>query len=571
MKVRLILSLWAIMGAVMFNSLPAQTDEQNLEKYWRYKKRLNDFFLKVGPSAGESIPAEKIQVNETINHHQGVTWAQSDGTIHLGWYIAVLATENALLRRNGYLTHRNVEELYYALNALWRLDAQSPYYLYADSNYAGCKLPSYCWPACTTLAIGAPLGPMAANNYDDNNILDGFAIRSDAPLGFHHHFESALIQTYGATAYNGGNTTSDLLAPISRNCRMKEMSQDQAIYLLFGLMAVKHFIDPALVYNGVPLRRFAIREGERIVTQLRTHFGTLYNPTIGMEVCRGSNGFSWDYPKAKMGEAINGIPFSFRSDTIVSTFWGAQSNPANLGGHKTNPDMNRAMAAAMVSIGNSWGSPGFHLGNYAKEKWHREIYYLYHHLIHGSPLYNVFANATVYKNLLNTAPCEGPHSTWPNIAPFYGWTTKSRFHGGIHDDDGYDKFTTGPKNSGNANGNDMYNGLDYMLLYILYYLAYDKSQYDPSGIWSNILNMNMANPWPLAPLNFGSNTFPVTKHAVESIHSSSQIKSQSPNGNYPPNGNVTYRAGSWIELTPGFDVQFGAKFVGEIKPYGCPQ
>ncbi len=37
----------------------AQTDNDNHRKYWYYKSRLNNDFVKVGLNAGESIPAQQ--------------------------------------------------------------------------------------------------------------------------------------------------------------------------------------------------------------------------------------------------------------------------------------------------------------------------------------------------------------------------------------------------------------------------------------------------------------------------------------------------------------------------------
>ena len=36
--------------------LNAQTNQVNLEKYWHYRYRLVNYFLQVGPNAGESLP-----------------------------------------------------------------------------------------------------------------------------------------------------------------------------------------------------------------------------------------------------------------------------------------------------------------------------------------------------------------------------------------------------------------------------------------------------------------------------------------------------------------------------------
>jgi hypothetical protein len=474
-------------GSVLFllllliaSTMSAQGDHRNLEKYWRYRQRLRELFVKVGPGPGESIPAAEISRYREVFGNPGVTYGQSDGTATLGWYIAVLASEHGLLVRNGLPTAENEEELYFALNALWRLDAQSNFYSYLTGD----------WPACTTLAAGAPMGPMSAMDYDDDNILDGYAIRSDAQYGFHTNFPGM------------DNTSSEVISPFGRNCRSKEMSHDQSIYLMMGLMAVKKWVDPAVEFNGVPLRRFAINEGGRIVNMLWNppkKDWTLRNPLTDSVVPIGANGVGWAYPKAKMGEALLDSPGAFDAGN-PGTVWNAQGVPISFGN-----EMNMAMASMMAAIGNSWGDQTADRLNrmampstISKQGRDREIYYAYHHLIYGSPLEDTYVSSKIYRDMLDLAPCDGPHSTWPDPSPFYGWNTDNRFTGliwaradidGDGDKEAYNQFVAGMQGTCyDGDQADLYTGLDYMLLFNLYYLMYDGTEFDPEGNWENLLH-----------------------------------------------------------------------------------
>lgn len=472
-----------VMAILCNNPLLGQGDQRNLEKYWLYRQRLLKEFVHVGPGAGESIPAAEINQWREVFGTKGVTYTQSDGTATLGWYIAVLATEHGLLKKHGHSTAENEEELYYALNALWRLDAQSEYYDYTTGN----------WPACTTLAAGAPMGPMMPEDYDDDSLLDGFVVRSDAPYGFHGHFPGMV------------NTTSELISPYGHNCRAKEMSQDQGIFLIMGLMAVKKWVDANVEYNGVPLHRFAVNEGVRIVTMMRSaprNDWKLRNPATDSVVPIGASGVGWDYPKAMMGEALLGLPGSFMAG-FPNELWIAQGIPISFGN-----EMNQAMAATMAAIGNAWGdktaaclnrlaapSTATHQGM------DREIYYAYHHLLYGSPLQDSHVSSTIYKGLLDLAPCDGPHSTWPDPASFYGWTTDCRFTGlnwpqadidGDGDKEKYNQFVAGAQGTCyEVVHGDLYSGLDYMLLFNLYYLMYDGTDFDPEGEWDNLFHASI--------------------------------------------------------------------------------
>lgn len=464
------------------NAIWGQGDERNLAKYWRYRQRLQELFVKVGPGAGESVPASEIDQWRVVFGNGGVTWAQSDGTATLGWYIAVLATEHGLLKKFGLPTTENEEELYFALNALWRLDAQSDFYGYERDG----------WPACTTLATGAPMGPMTVTDYDDDAILDGFAIRSDAQYGFHTNFPGM------------DNTSSEVISPYGHNCRSKEMSQDQGIFLIMGLMAVKQWVSPDLEYNGVPLRRFAINEGVRIVNVFRSppkNDWVMRNPVTDSTVRIGASGLGWRYPKAVMGEVLLDSPGAFHSG-FPNTLWIAQGFPVSFG-----IEMNTAMAAAMAAIGNAWGDQtAASLNRLAvpstptEQGQDREIYYAYHHLLYGSPLKDSHISSSIYKHLLDVAPCDGPHSTWPETAPFYGWTTDSRFTGMVWgrvdlNQDGnkenYNQFIAGPQGSSTEGRGDLYTGLDYMLLFNLYYLMYDGTEYDPEGNYQNLFHATL--------------------------------------------------------------------------------
>lgn len=100
---------------------------KNLEKYWYYRYRLVNDFLKVGGECGESIPAQLRIRDYPDNRANKLQWG--DGTQSLGHYIGVLATEYRLLQMYGMDLKRTMHELHFALIAFERLDLNAETYM----------------------------------------------------------------------------------------------------------------------------------------------------------------------------------------------------------------------------------------------------------------------------------------------------------------------------------------------------------------------------------------------------------------------------------------------------------
>ena len=120
---RIIILLIAIHGMSAL-PLPAQTPEQNLQKYWNYRERLRKYFIAVSPSdeQGANIPASSIGGSKYDDFYTG------DGNGTMQYYIGVLATEYRLLRLHGLNYTQTRNELLYALRAVERLDRKAERY-----------------------------------------------------------------------------------------------------------------------------------------------------------------------------------------------------------------------------------------------------------------------------------------------------------------------------------------------------------------------------------------------------------------------------------------------------------
>lgn len=127
----------------------SQSESENLKKYWNYRDRLKKYFLKIGSGPGESLPAENrcegcIQNGNLITSK--IRWG--DATIHLGYYIAVLASEYKLLMDAQQFeeAQKTKNELFYAIQAANRLDFNAEGYLGAlhwHALQAHARLPNF--------------------------------------------------------------------------------------------------------------------------------------------------------------------------------------------------------------------------------------------------------------------------------------------------------------------------------------------------------------------------------------------------------------------------------------------
>lgn len=113
------------------------TDQENLEKYWKYRDQLRTRFMKIGQYDGESIPASVIIPNRQYGQTDQTTGSiiqWRDATITLGYYWIVLATEYKLLSDNNQDGQSTLNELYYAMQAFSRLDMTAEDYLSGNPN-----------------------------------------------------------------------------------------------------------------------------------------------------------------------------------------------------------------------------------------------------------------------------------------------------------------------------------------------------------------------------------------------------------------------------------------------------
>lgn len=394
----------------------AQNLEQNLDKYWQYRHKLVTQYMHIGDEQGYSLPASYI--SPTLER---MKW--TDNTIWLGWYIGTLATEYHLLhntRFEGYAdgdsTQRkaeNLNELYYALKAIIRLDEN------AESFF-----PS----PCTTIA----------------NQRNGFFLRDDVPLTMTDSFPGYSVVHSDYIDFN----------------YMNEMSQDQAYHVLLGLALVKKFVPDTVEVNGFNLHDEAVQQALLIGGWIHQDNWIIKNPACGnKDVDRGHDAslLARGLSNAMLYLSDGSVDYGNDVSTLGDFAWTNLANPSPL----VTTD-NLHMTMTLASIGEGWGATT--LDNLVAlsdtNKWF--AYPLLYIALRDT---NSVGNYAQHKSLihlwadsmLNEAPFDGPLSTYPNQNG-HGYGVNNRFI--------RPRVNHYAGNNPNEAGHQ-WNGLDYMLLHNL--------------------------------------------------------------------------------------------------------
>lgn len=242
--------------------LAQNTDADLQNKYWTYRHKLRTEFTKIGKFAGHSIPAENININKVCGEVPGQIQT-GDATLNLGEYIAVLATEYRLLLDAKQDVRATANELYYALNAVQRVDEFAEVLFTEDVNNA--KGDGFFvrddWPADMHRQIFANevdnAGQLISDpikNYQPYNTLVNFqnAHREEGPVPTNNWETEGIVKVkhpiynydivYNVDKWNGCNISRDGDNRTLRDKKTAEMSQDQLYGLLMGFYAVKKFV-----------------------------------------------------------------------------------------------------------------------------------------------------------------------------------------------------------------------------------------------------------------------------------------------------------------------------------------
>ncbi len=528
----------------------------NLEKYWHYRYRLVNYYMVVGEGSGMSLPAD---IRNT-NNSEEIRWGEAP--VYLGYYLGVLATEYRLLKDNNQPTDRTLTELYYAILAAVRIDNVAESYPYWNHTYS----PS----------------------------TNGFLIRDDVPYDFlsvHPSLNLNIASSQGITFGHGtpgfvSSINSDFIGNTSGTTpKHLAVSQDVVYQLLMGLALVSKYVDDGdlaftnyLTVQGVQinLRSMAIDEADKIVGYIKFNHLQHWeiNDPDGHDVHVGGNCSFLAYAIAKSGDLITGHTYADGHSDADEPDWQILQYPEFLLCRKISDEASvHPMAMSLAAMSDAWRAPNgdnttpdrilqngdyeagsdgpcLHLANHYG--W--DIFYgALWDVFHGGPRF--ISDLCKAKEILDSAPYNGPfyHSLYDK-APFHWCATRRFFDDAPRQDNGKDGF----------DGN--YNGLDYMLLFNLYYLdskyqqAYASTFYIPSG---NLISDHY--PWGNIIGDFNN---PVEYDLINSPVIVNQLAVTATIGNdyYDP-GHLTIKSGPQGTLLTNTTVEYGAYLY--VAPLGC--
>jgi hypothetical protein len=259
--------------------LQAQTPEKNLIKYWNYRDKFQKQFVLIGSNPGYGINFANID-----NNPAHWSWVNPNDVTHgfrktgdamndQGSYISVLATQYRLLKDGGKDVTSTLNELYYAINAVNRVDRR------------------------------------AENFFDDNlpDNLNGFMLRDDV--------DEDVAQVWIGQA-SISNDFRDLYEGISTNYYVdddpnhtnypfrNEMSQDQSIGLMQGFCYVLKYVDNVYVKPKSTDAGFYLHdEVKAIVNRFMNYIIQDYNSDFSFQVAQ--------IPASSLNMVVNGTSLLF--------------------------------------------------------------------------------------------------------------------------------------------------------------------------------------------------------------------------------------------------------------------
>ena len=495
-----LLFLWLFVLCIYSPNALSQSNQSITDKYWAYRDRFRKNFIKIGDGQGESIPACARRVQWAHGADQtnaALYW--SDATIYLGHYLQVLATEYKLLSDQGLHATATLNELYYALRAVNRLDQVAEPYLY--------------------------------NNSQEAQQLNGLMLRDDVPPLFFEHFTqsySAVFNVESPTLYVHSdysplnNYSSE--GPIGQNQNYNDenvQSLDQLLDIFTGLYMVYKLVPNVTLQppteQAIQVHDYLTNIIIRIYYRLENDAYIITMPggteavprgfwcvpqapafkKVAYELIGGKDGYeAWlhnalgysfgdaeeiaednvisinNIPSLLSHELITGVWQTLESGNIILSNDGFCSNGTLIDEFCIFEDVlnedNIHITIQTAVLGEIWSADYVFLNSTLPENgfyWYPMLY----EVMHGAStnLDNNFGQHIT--NLLQNAPCEGPWGdpnytdiTDPSANAPNGWASQSLlFHP--------DNALYGPEE---RSFRGEYSGLDYMLYHNLFQIVY---------------------------------------------------------------------------------------------------
>ena len=611
---------------ILSQPLTFAENEQCHRRYWYYRTRFINDFIKLGSAQGDGICFPERNYNGQFSSEAKVGPDQIDIT---NQYLSTLALEYKLLSRSHQSTTETVREIYYLLRTINRLDAR------AD---------------CFWTVNAPPTDDMSA--YSETADLNGFMLREDMPGNYfdpnipssnYKHFNYAITE-YNTTATSANLSYTGLpeIDRLSHDNKFSnysgfgggEKKEDlccvhdkyQSMFIAFMLL-VKYIPDGTGYYENGILQSF--QDGETDIVQEVRNITNRCHPYIrgntfgynvsdwiledpdGDDLFLGHVALSYSFPFAKMICYINsGYPFtppcdSYQDATSIGVgipiYNGLPYNPIpptvpRIGSDDAAVFLGNCMAGSNAPVSGPLvvSTPAYIAMRQNAVISHVEWSELLRYVLHQTQY--VIAPRNTFSDPLNNAPCVGPYNhSGGNDAGEY-WKSQDRLE--------HPKtLITNDAPPGN------YPGVDYMLLHNLYYEylnQQDDNGHAQTGIYKAAYNLmdNYDNQvWPMqisrtawgygqsqdrligvdtmvneissssGPGTLLTSKSPAYIKVFQILTSNAKIYATAspaaPDNTIP--AKVEYRAGKCVRLVAGFEVQPGADFYAYTKRYVCAE
>lgn len=577
----------------------------NLEKYWFYRYRLINDFMKIGPNCGESMPfGERKASYWGASVKDSTLYTGGEVPIHLGNYIAALASEHRLLFKNGLNTNRTDYEMDLAINAFERMDKNAEAYTFdfiSTKSYSNSCQPQNAW----------------------SNKLNGYFIRDDVP------YQSFVVDNYKHLNRPGSLFklkkdkypesaldryerikigTTDPWPPTYAVCVPHEESQDGVVSLALGFSLANRLLGGTSSYLGLKASENLNRMIKHIAYYKPSiHFPDwrIYNPVrlecvygdVGDRNCASGGGvFSPTAYGAAESNQKWGIFTSGLLAHAASNHWIWQLQQYNV----NHADYN--FWGTYAALANNWyllpiGSlipswvggilpPGavnitWQRMKQFSIKFHEgmpHLPYLYRVMNPGRGANFMFEQTAIK---LDMAPPCGIHNYYGDYSNRISWETGGFVHNNgpkgeyswhwsgssliasYYSRDGWRRTESGwvwPWTDGDFDGDGPkdqyvdYNGIDYMVLFNLFSLQdadYIKKMFN--SYYRENFDMNFPNSAGL-----GTASKRLKLNFLEYVSAINKINSD---------GYFTIRCAKAIDLKPGFEAKVGSKFLAYIEDY----
>lgn len=274
----------------------SQGDGTNHQKYWYYKSRLNNDFIKIGMKPGESIPINQRGLGQkgypTNSTNSSTGMKTGDGISGIGLHLAALATEYSLLKTNNQNTDSVKHEIFCALNAINRLD-----------EIVEPLLPfGWSMPLNGFLIRDDIDRDFLMKNYEHFNYYNSGKYVTNQPEGF-YPIDELNDRGFCSLMQRGQTGMSSDFIDVKQNepIRQKRLiSQDHIISLLLGLSLINKLVDYSATDDGAifpyenqgvtSLKQEAWNISDRLAQHLKNDpTWRLIDPVNGQPVDPGGN------------------------------------------------------------------------------------------------------------------------------------------------------------------------------------------------------------------------------------------------------------------------------------------